>query len=112
MSYPQALPLSKKLTVTFRVEPGCLGPDGLDHIESFCLYAKLEVIELYADFVNWVITPRYDKTLLETEYTTNNKRLSHDKAEKYLRMFGNNLDEFEEQLHEKLSVLIDRYLGR
>lgn len=112
MSYELQLPLSKKLTVTLRVEPGCLGPDGLDHVESFCLYAKHEVIDFYSDFVQWVITPRYDKTLVETEYTTNNKRLSYDKAEKYLGVFGNNVEEFEEHIHEKLSALIDKYLGR
>ncbi|MFT6898769.1 MAG: hypothetical protein ACJA13_003196, partial [Paraglaciecola sp.] len=37
------LPLYKKLTVTFRVEPGCLGPDGISHIEAFCKFAKREV---------------------------------------------------------------------
>ncbi|MFT4938538.1 MAG: translation initiation factor 2 alpha subunit (eIF-2alpha) [Paraglaciecola sp.] len=112
MSYELPLPLYKKLTVTFRVEPGCLGPDGINHIESFCKFAKQEVSALDSDFVRWVITPRYDKTLLETEYKTNNKRLTYDKAEKYLSVFGKSLDEFEEHLQEKLSVLIDQYLER
>ena len=112
MSYELPLPLYKKLTVTFRVEPGCLGPDGINHIESFCKFAKQEVIALDSDFIRWVITPRYDKALLETEYKTNNKRLTRDKAEKYLSVFGKSLDEFEENLQDKLSVLIDRYLGR
>lgn len=106
------LPLYKKLTVTFRVEPGCLGPDGINHIESFCKFAKKEVANLDSDFVRWVITPRFDKTLLETEYKTNNKRLDYDKAQKYLQVFGKELDEFEEHLQDRLSVLIDQYLGR
>jgi hypothetical protein len=62
--------------------------------------------------VRWVITPRYDKSLLETEYKTNNKRLDHDKAKKYLRVFAKELDDFEENLQDKLSILIDQYLGR
>jgi hypothetical protein len=48
------LPLSmyKKLTVTFRVGPGCLGPDGIDHIEGFCKLAKKEVDGLDSDFIH------------------------------------------------------------
>lgn len=106
------LPLYKKLTVTFRVEPGCLGPDGADHIEGFCKHAKKSVADLDSDFVRWVITPRYDKSLAETEYRTNGKRLNHDKAELYLKVFGKELDEFEEHLQDSLSELIDEYLGR
>ncbi|MFT2091720.1 hypothetical protein [Paraglaciecola sp. 2405UD69-4] len=106
------LPLYKKLTVTFRVEPGCLGPDGIEHIEKFCKFAKKEVAGLDSDFVRWVITPRYDKSLPETEYKTNNKRLDHEKAEKYLTIFGKDLDEFEEHLQDKLSILIDEFHGR
>lgn len=106
------LPLYKKLTVTFRVEPGCLGPDGIEHIEKFCKFAKHEVANLDSDFVRWVITPRFDKSLLETEYKTNNKRLDYEKAQKYLRVFGKELDEFEEHLQEKLAELIDQFLGR
>ena len=112
MNVDLPLPLYKKLTVTFRVEPGCLGPDGAEHIERFCKYAKQEVSNLHSDFIRWVIIPRFDKTLLETEYKTNNKRLDHDKAEKYLRVFDKNLDEFEEHLQDRLSVLIDQFLGR
>ncbi|MFT7412539.1 MAG: hypothetical protein ACI9J4_000901 [Paraglaciecola sp.] len=112
MTHDLPLPMYKKLTVTFRVEPGCLGPDGIERIEGFCKFAKKEVIVLDSDFIRWVITPRYDKALLETEYKTNNKRLDHDKAEKYLRVFGKELDDFEEHLQDKLSILIEQYLGR
>ena len=112
MTYDLPLPMYKKLTVTFRVEPGCLGPDGIDHIKGFCKFAKKEVAGLNSDFVRWVITPRYDKSLLETEYKTNNKLLDHDKAKKYLSVFGKQLDDFEENLQDKLSILIEQYLGR
>lgn len=112
MTYELPLPLYKKLTVMFRVEPGCLGPDGKDHIEGFCKYAKKEVVGLHSDFIRWVITPRWDKSLPESEYKTNNKRLDHDKAEKYLSVFGQELDDFEEALQDKLAEMIDEYLGR
>ncbi|WP_340680045.1 hypothetical protein [Paraglaciecola sp.] len=112
MNYELPLPLYKKLTVTFRVEPGCLGPDGIEHIESFCKFAKKEVVNLDSDFVRWVITPRFDKSLLETEYKTNNKRLDYDKAQKYLKVFDKELDEFEEHLQDRLAELIEHYLGR
>lgn len=112
MSQALPLPLYKKLNVLFRVEPGCLGPDGKDHIEGFCKFAKKQVASLHSDFVRWSITPRYDKTLPETEFKTRGKRLDHDKAEKYLLIFGQELEEFEEQFQELLSELIDQYLGR
>ncbi len=102
------LPLYKKMTVLFRIEPGCLGPDGKDHVEGFCTFAKKEVRSLHGDFVRWVITPRYDKSLPETEYKTNNKRLNHDKAAQYLLVFGQDLDDFEEHFQDKLSELIDQ----
>lgn len=110
--YSLPLPLYKKLTVTFRVEPGCLGPDGVEHIEGFCKFAKKSVAPLHGDFIRWVIVPRYDKTLPETEYKTNNKRLDHDKAAKYLRLFDQDLDDFEEHFQDTLSELIESYHGR
>jgi hypothetical protein len=106
------LPLYKKLTVTFRVEPGCLGPDGPVHIEGFCQYAKQHVAALHSDFVRWRIVPRYDKSLPETDYKTNNKRLDHLKARQYLGVFDQELDAFEAHFQDELARLIDLYLGR
>ncbi len=107
------LPLdqNKKLCVTFRLEAGCLGPQGEDHISAFCESAQVMVNKMHADFVNWSIVPRSDKSLAEIEYKLNNKKLTHDKAAKYLEIFGKNLDEFEENLQDKLALHIDKYLG-
>jgi hypothetical protein len=52
MIHDLPLPMYKKLTVTFRVGPGCLGPDGIDHIEGFCKFAKKEVDGLDSDFIH------------------------------------------------------------
>ena len=95
--------------VLFRVEPGCLGPDGIEHIEKFCNFAEIEVANVDADFVHWDIVPRFDKTLPEIEYRISHKRLTHDKALKYLSLFDKNLDEFEEHLNDKLALLIDEF---
>ena len=102
----------KKLNVLYRVEPGCLGPDGPNTIESFCDYAEKSVENLDSDFVHWDIVPRFDKSLPEMEYKALNKRMSHDQAARYLAVFHKDLDEFEEHLHEQLGNLIEDYLGR
>lgn len=107
------LPLDqdKKLLVIFRVESGCLGPQGAEHVADFCLAAQKVVDNIDADFVQWEITPRHDKDLPEMEYKLVNKKLTHDKAAKYLSLFNKDLDEFEGHLHDKLALFIDEYLG-
>lgn len=106
------LPDEKKLTVIFRIEPGCLGPEGENHIEEFCRFAQKEVEVIDADFVCWVLTPRSDKTLPEMQYQVNSKILSHDQAGRYLEVFNKSLDQFEEHLHESVTYLIDQYMGQ
>lgn len=106
------LPQEKKLTIIFRVESGCLGPRGTTHIEEFCHFAQQEFASVDADFIHWEIMPRHDKSLAEMQYQVGNKKLSHDKAEKYLAVFDKELDEFEGHLHKKFAELIDQYLGR
>ena len=106
------LPQDKKLTIVFRVESGCLGPDGAIHIEEFCRFAQKEFETVDADFVHWKIEPRHDKSLAEMQYQVSNKKLNHDQAAKYLGVFNKDLDEFEKHLHNKFALLIDQYLGR
>ena len=106
------LPSDKKLIVTYRVEPGCLGPEGADHIKAFCTFAEKGVADVDADFVHWHIIPRYDKTLPEMHYAVNNKELTHDQADQYLNVFQKGLDEFECHLQDKLALLIDSYWER
>ncbi|UAA40829.1 hypothetical protein KIH87_14700 [Paraneptunicella aestuarii] len=107
-----SLPLYKKLNVLFRVEPGCLGPNGIEHIEAFCKFAKKDIANLDSGYIRWVITPRYDKSLPEMEYKVRNKILTQERASKYLAMLDKSLDEFEEHLQERLAELIDQFLGR
>jgi len=112
MKNNSSLPQDKKLTVVCRIESGCLGPDGKDHIEAFCKFSQKEFESFNSDFVHWKIVPRHDKTLKEIQYSVNNKNLTADKTAKYLEIFEKNLDEFEEHLHDKIANLIDEYLGR
>lgn len=112
MNHNLPLPQSKKLVVTYRVEPGCLGPEGKNHVDSFCQLAEKGVASVDSDFIHWHITPRHDKNLAEMHYSVNGKELNHDMADKYLNVFGKNLDEFEGHLHENLALIIDFYWKR
>lgn len=105
------LPQDKKLTVVCRVESGCLGPEGKDHVKDFCVFAQKHVETIDSDFVHWVLVPRVDKTLAEMQYKIGDKNLTHDKAAKYPKIFEKDLDLFEEHLHEELAHLVDQYLG-
>ncbi len=111
MTTSRALPQEKKLTVLSRIEPGCLGPDGVDHIESFCRFANQELKKVDSNFVKWLPLPRYDKSLPEMQYSVNSKQLSRDKAAKYLSHFNSELDDFEEHFHDKVSLLINEFLS-
>ena len=111
MSTKKPLPDEKKLAVTYRVESGCLGPKGSDLIDSFCQFSQAKIQTLDADYITWNIIPRNDKSLPEMSYKVLGKVINHTQAEKYLSMFNKNLDDFEGHLSEKLSQLIDEYMG-
>ena len=106
------IPLTEeqKLSLTYRVEPGCLGPDGAIHIADFCKYTQERIQTLDADYLIWNIVPRHDKALPEMQYSVVGKRINHVQAEKYLAAFGKSLDEFEGHLVDKLAELIDQFM--
>lgn len=123
----KTLPVSddKKLRVIYRVEPGCLGPDGRKTIEDFCHFAQPQIqlpvapapdigtgLVSWADLIICQLLPRNDKKLPELQYQINNKSLSHEKAAKYIAMFDRQLNDFEDEIHEKLADLIDTHLAR
>lgn len=72
--------MPKKLSVLCRVEPGCLGPDGREHIEAFCTLAQQAMKHFAVDLVTWTLVPRYDKTMPEMEYTVDHKNLSRSQV--------------------------------
>lgn len=86
-----------------------MGPAGIDHIQEFCQYAQKKVAALHPKFVNWQIVARMNKKLPEMQFKLNSKNLNHDQAAKYLTVFGQSLDEFEENLHDMLALLVDEF---
>lgn len=104
------LPRESKLTVLCRVEPGCLGPDGINYIEGFCHFALKEMALVNPAFISWIITPRYDKTLPEIQYQIHDRNLTYLQVTKYLEIFNQDLNEFQTELDDKLASLIEQYL--
>ena len=103
---------TKKLVILFRLEPGCLGPDGVNHIDTFCHVAEQALTNLNADVCHWFLTPRFDKNLNEIQYSVAGKVLSRDKAVKFISSFNQNFDEIEERFEDKLTQLINQYIAR
>jgi len=105
------LDVDKKLAVTYRVEAGCLGPDGLNYIANFCKFAQSELQTLDSDYIVWNIIHRSDKTLPEVQYGLVGKIIDTQKAEKYLSVFGNSIDDFETKLSDDLATLISQFMS-
>jgi len=101
-----------QLTLLARLEPGCLGPDGLKHIESFCVLAQKSVQSLAPGVCSWHLVPRYDKTLPELEFSVANKQLSREQADRFLEVFELEIDSLEERFHTKMAQLINQFLAR
>ena len=112
MTGQMMLPSNKKLTVYYKMEPGCLGPDGASFIEDYCTFAQSQIAELDQYFINWVIEPRFDKTLPEIQYKINGKELAPSMVEKYLAVFDRELNAFEDHYNELLMGYIDTFLKR
>lgn len=106
------LPEDKKLSVIYRIEPGCLGPKGNSVVSDFCDFAQAEFLTFSSDYINLSIVPRNDKTLPEMEYCAIGKRLTNSQADKYLSKFGKSLDDFEFELSDKMAAVINQYMGR
>ena len=100
----------KRLHLLYRVEPGCLGPTGIDFVEGFCEFAQKKIkAPVYAQFC---FVPRFDKALSEREYTIGNKNLSDTQVIAFLDKFDKEKSDFEDQIDELLSHAIDAYLNR
>lgn len=101
-----------RITVIYRVEPGCLGPTGVDYIEEFCAYAQTQFEKLAYEMMDWSIVPRYDKTLPEIQYQLAAKNLTKAQAKLYFDKTRINIERFEELLDLKIADLIEKHLGR
>jgi hypothetical protein len=109
-THPQ-IPHKSKLTVVFRIEPACLGPEGDQKIEEFCRYAQQKLAIPDAHFVSCRIVPRYDNSLLEMEYLISEKRLNSDQVTRYMDAFQACPKAFENNLNEEVTQLISDFMG-
>ena len=112
MKNDPAIPPDKKLTLLYRLEPGCLGPSGKEYIEEFCRYAQEKFATLHADILQCEIVPRHDKSLAEIQYKLKDRLLAQDKVAKYLSAFNRNIEEIEDQINSILVDLINQYMSR
>ncbi len=66
----------KRLTIQIRIEPGCLGPDGKAHIDTFCAAAN-RILRRHRtpSGCSWVLLPRHDKQLPEQAYFIDGRTL-------------------------------------
>ena len=112
MGSTASLQENQKLVVIYRVEPGCLGPEGDSLVDDFCNFAQSKFQDFNTDCIVWHIVPRKDKAIPEMEYNVADKKLNHIQAEKYLAVFGKELDELEGHLSGTLTSLINEFMGR
>lgn len=103
--------MANKVLVTVRVEPGSLGPDGKDHIESFCQLAQCYFDKHQSELLNYHVIARYDKTLPEIDYSYTDKHLNETQANKMLSVIGKDIDQMDTEVMEHIANLIDKYLG-
>ncbi|QEP43300.1 hypothetical protein D5085_09310 [Ectothiorhodospiraceae bacterium BW-2] len=105
--------MSTTLTILFRVEPGCLGPEGQDHIENFCRFASEAFNQTETAWLQWQITPRYDKSLPELQYKIGRKLLSQSQAAQYLQqLIKGDLERFEDAIQNRLTQLTFEFQQR
>ena len=105
-----ALPSDKQLAVLFRLEPGCLGPQGIDFVEEFCSFINKQPPELH--YARFHFVARYDKKLPEWEYSINKRNLNDEKVALYLNLFQTNKHSFEEEIEELLVQRIELFFSR
>lgn len=100
-----------QLTVVFRVEPGCLGPEGENTVIEFCSFAQEKINPIKSICIHWLIIPRDRKTDPEIQYKVGDKTLTREKAEKYLQIFKLNSEALEQHLLDNITDLIEQFLS-
>ncbi len=107
----KAKPANKMcLSILYRIEPGCLGPQGVDEVEDFAHVAQKYFNLTCADKISWQLVPRYNKRLPEFQYSVAGKGLDKHQATSVLEAYGLKLDEIEARFEDKLPELIDQFI--
>lgn len=99
------------LTLIYRVEPGCLGPEGIKYVEDFCNYSNGTMALLGQGVIQFFFTPRYDKSRPEIEYRLLSKAVKQEQLETYFLRLGATQDEFEGTLGEKIAEMIEQFMN-
>ncbi|MEQ3515667.1 hypothetical protein ABMY35_20305 [Pseudoalteromonas sp. BZB3] len=99
-----------RIQLLYRVEPGCLGPDGIDYIEEFCQFAVKKIPPPNYAILSFV--PRYDKLLDEKEYSLLNRKLTQGQVDSYFQKIEKPLEEFESQVDELIAFAVDAFFDR
>jgi len=98
--------------INYSVEAGCLGAQGTQKIEGFCLFLTQKMAQNFPDFCTWDITPQVDIHQRHIRYTLNNKKLSIEQATRYLDAHNLTIKIFEDKMDDFAIDLIEEYLGR
>lgn len=105
----QTLVSAKRLTIQIRIEPGCLGPDGKAHIDTFCTAASRIFAAIEPERVQWLLLPRHDKQLPEQEFFIEGRKLTEVQASLLLAHMGLTLAALQERSDAMLAQLVERY---
>ncbi|KZN45499.1 hypothetical protein [Pseudoalteromonas luteoviolacea] len=97
-----------QVCIQLRLEPGCMGPQGKDHIETFCQKENTSPWQNHFAIVS--VVPRYDKTLPEWEYRLKNKLLKAEQANRVVEMHNTSKADLEEEIETHIAHEIDRYM--
>ncbi|MEM7209046.1 MAG: hypothetical protein AAF434_14580 [Pseudomonadota bacterium] len=107
------LPTDKtRVLITYRIEPGCLGPDGDQHVDAFCEFVQPYLSVLYPRSCTWNVVPRHDKALDEIEYSLIGRKLTKAQSLKFFESMNSDLPRIEQQAQTVLVESIEVYLGR
>ncbi len=99
-----------QMILVYRVEPGCLGPDGVDHVEAFCQFSNRTTVPESLGSIRWMFIPRYDKSLPEFEFRLKGKQLNATQCAAYLARLQLTMDDLELLMGEITAELIERFL--
>ncbi|MCF2857764.1 hypothetical protein L1286_09795 [Pseudoalteromonas sp. SMS1] len=97
-----------QVCIQLRLEPGCMGPQGKEHIEAFC--KKENTTPWQNNFAIVSVVPRYDKTLPEWEYRLKNKLLKAEQVVRVVEMHNITKADLEEEIETHIAQEIDLYM--
>jgi hypothetical protein len=96
------------LELRFRLEPGCLGPDGKHYIEAFC--QLINRLHFSVSGIQLSVFPRYDKSLSESEFLLEGKLISSSQAQKLLSLTQHSITDIEDSIDDFITTKIEQFM--